>query len=79
MRARETGPDVVLLDVHLQGGAQAARAITALARPPVVIAVSAFSNPAVVEEILRAGVAGYLTKGRIGHLLPDLVVRCLDG
>jgi DNA-binding NarL/FixJ family response regulator len=76
----ETEADVVLLDVHMPGGgAPAARAIMALAKPPVVVAVSAQSSPVAVEEMLEAGAAGYLTKGRIGYLLPDLVVRCLDG
>jgi CheY-like chemotaxis protein len=78
--ARRTSPDVVLLDVRMPGGgAAAARAITALPRPPVVVAVSAYSSPAAVEEMLASGAVGYLTKGRIGHLLPDLVVRCVGG
>ena len=57
----------------------AARAIAALPRPPVVVAVSTYSSPADVEEMMRAGAVGYLTKGRIGPLLPDLVLRCVDG
>jgi DNA-binding NarL/FixJ family response regulator len=78
--ARRTSPDVVLLDVRMPGGgAVAARAITALPRPPVVVAVSAYSSPTAVEEMMGAGAAGYLTKGRIGSLLPDLVARCVDG
>jgi DNA-binding NarL/FixJ family response regulator len=75
-----TGVDLVLLDVHMPGGgAPAVRAIKALAQPPVVVAVSAQTSPAAVEEMVEAGSAGYLTKGRIGHLLPDLVARCVDG
>jgi DNA-binding NarL/FixJ family response regulator len=78
--ARRTRPDVVILDMRMPGGGVvAARAITALPRPPVVVAVSAHSSPAAVADMLDAGAAGHLTKGRIGSLLPDLVVRCVDG
>jgi DNA-binding NarL/FixJ family response regulator len=77
---RAVCPDVVLLDVHMPGGgAHAARTIASLAKPPLVVAVSAHSSLTVVEEMLGAGVGGYLTKGRIGQLLPDLLIRCLRG
>lgn len=73
-------PDVVLLDVHMPGGgAAAAEALTDLPDPPVVVAISAQAGSGVVEEMLRAGAVGYLTKGRVGDTLPDLVARCVDG
>jgi DNA-binding NarL/FixJ family response regulator len=83
-------PDIVLVDVRMPGGGEAAvRAVLTLpapdadgvgwrATPPVVIAVSGHTGAAVVAGMLRAGVSGYLTKGRLGHL-PDLVARCADG
>jgi DNA-binding NarL/FixJ family response regulator len=72
--------DLVLLDVHMPGGgAAAAKAMTALRQPPIVVAISAESGSGVVEEMLRAGAVGYLTKGRIGDMLPDLLIRCAEG
>ena len=47
--------------------------------PVVVVAVSAETSPDTVAALLRAGVRGYLGKGRIGPNLPDLVSRCLGG
>ena len=78
--ARDTPLDVALLDVSMPGnGVAAARAMADLARPPVVVAISAQSGGAVVEEMLRAGAVGYVTKGRVGDGLPDLIARCADG
>lgn len=81
-------PDVVLLDVRMPGGgAPAARAVlappgpngsAARSAPPVVVAVSAHTGTSVVVEMLRAGVTGYLAKGRLGTL-PDLLARCGSG
>lgn len=72
--------DVALVDVNMPGGGvAAARALTALPHPPVVVAVSAQAAGGVVEDMLRAGAVGYLTKGRVGGTLPDLVARCAEG
>jgi DNA-binding NarL/FixJ family response regulator len=84
-------PDVVLLDVRMPGGgAAAAQALLALPEPPpapgsagrtdppVVVAVSAQAGTSVVVSMLRAGVSGYLVKGRLGAL-PDVVARCGNG
>jgi len=80
MLAGGTAVDVALLDVNMPGnGVAAARALTELPRPPVVVAISAQSGGAVVEEMLRAGAVGYVTKGRVGDGLPDLLARCADG
>ena len=71
--------DVVLLDVRMpEGGVTAARA---LQQGPhvVVVAVSAETSPDTVASLLRAGVRGYLSKGRLGPHLPDLVARCVAG
>lgn len=78
--AHETHVDLALLDVNMPGnGVRAARAMADLPRPPVVVAISAQSGGAVVEEMLRAGAVGYVTKGRVGDGLPDLLARCADG
>ncbi|HSE07343.1 MAG TPA: response regulator transcription factor [Nocardioidaceae bacterium] len=78
--AAETPVDVALLDVHMPfGGPAAAEALAALPYPPALVAISAQSGQAVVEEMLRAGAVGYLTKGRVGAVLPDLLARCVEG
>ena len=71
--------DVVLLDVRMpNGGATAARALQE-GPPVVVVAVSAETSPETVASLLRAGVRGYLAKGRLGPNLPELVARCVAG
>jgi two-component system nitrate/nitrite response regulator NarL len=78
--AAATQVDVALLDVHMPaGGAAAAEAMATLPYPPVVVAISAQAGSGVVEEMLRAGAVGYLTKGRVGASLPDLLARCVEG
>src|SRR3954470_15962954 len=81
-----TEPDVVLLDVRMPGGGpEGARAIAELSAgtgrrwQPLVIAVTAETSPDVVESMLRAGVVGYVAKGRIGSTLGDIVTRVYDG
>ena len=78
--AGENRVDLVLLDVNMPGGgAPAAQAILALEEPPILVAISAESGSTVIEEMMRAGAAGYLTKGRIGDRLTDLLARYAGG
>lgn len=78
--ARELAPDVALLDVRMpDGGAAAVAAIASLLSAPRVVAISADANVSTVADIVRAGAVGYLTKGRIGELLPDVLARCAQG
>jgi len=79
-------PDVVLLDVRMPGGGPAgARALTDLAAAtngrwqPLLVAVTAESSADAIESMLRAGVVGYVAKGRIGSTLGDIVSRVYDG
>ena len=44
-----------------------------------MVAVTAETAPDVVESMLRAGVVGYVAKGRIGSTLPDIVARIHEG
>ena len=81
----------MLLDVRMPGGGAAGGprpaalprsrrrpGTTGRHAPPVVVAVSAHTGASVVVSMLRAGVSGYLAKGRLGAL-PDLLARCADG
>jgi two-component system nitrate/nitrite response regulator NarL len=73
-------PDVVLLDVRMPGGGEAAaREICSLPDAPVVVAVSASTEVATVVTMLEAGATGYLAKGRLGQWLPEMVARCAEG
>ncbi len=84
--ASSTEPDVVLIDVRMPaGGAIGARALAKQAAEPgrrtqpLVVALTAETSPDVIESMLRAGVVGYLAKGRIGSTLSDLVARIYHG
>ncbi len=72
--------DVALLDVRMPGGGPAAvAAFHALPSRPAVVAVSAESTVSTITAMVRAGAVGYLTKGRIGESLPDVLARCAAG
>jgi len=78
--AAEGRIDVALIDVRMPGGGPAlAAALTALPRPPVVVAISAETSIATVADMVAAGAVGYLAKGRIGDALPELLGRCVAG
>jgi DNA-binding NarL/FixJ family response regulator len=57
-------PDVVLLDVNLPDLApiQAVRAVSAVSKPPRILALSMADDPDVVRDVLSAGAHGYLLK-----------------
>ncbi len=72
-------PHVALIDVHMPGGGpELVRAL--LDGPPIVpVVITSETAPSTVLAMLRAGARGYLTKGRLGACLPDLVARCAYG
>lgn len=73
-------PDVVLLDVRMPGGGEAAaRSLAEMPGGPIVVAVSASTEISTVVSMIRAGATGYLAKGKLGHWLPEMVARCADG
>jgi DNA-binding NarL/FixJ family response regulator len=64
-RARETHPDVVLMDVRMPGldGIQATRRIVNAGEPrPRVVVLTTFDLDEYVYEALRAGASGFLLK-----------------
>jgi DNA-binding NarL/FixJ family response regulator len=63
-RARETTPDVVLMDIRMPGvdGVAATRRITATAGGPRVLVLTTFDLDEYVYEALRAGASGFLLK-----------------
>jgi DNA-binding NarL/FixJ family response regulator len=88
--ARER-PDVVLLDVEIPGGEAAAtvRKLKGASPGSRVIILSMHEGPVLVQELLAAGVRGYLLKSihwqelvlaiRTVHLDPDRVVLGVSG
>jgi two-component system nitrate/nitrite response regulator NarL len=78
--AADSGADLVLLDVKMPGGGtRAAEALAALPDAPSVVAISAESGSRIVADMLSAGAVGYLTKGHLGDMLPELLWRCAHG
>jgi len=57
-------PDVVIMDISMPGvnGLAATRAIVQLPRRPMVVALTRYNDQAYLQEVLRAGAAGYVLK-----------------
>lgn len=77
--ARETSPDLILLDIQLptMSGHEVARTLRAdpgLSRIPVV-AVTSYAMPGDREEVMAAGCTGYIEK----PIDPDRFVEEIEG
>jgi signal transduction histidine kinase len=79
--ARETRPDVALLDVKMPagGGPRAAREIRRDLPQTHVVALSAYEDRRTVLEMLRAGVVGYIVKGTSADEILYTVRRSMRG
>lgn len=80
----EARPDVVLLDVHLPGGAggggaEVVRRTAAEAPSTRFLALSVSDAAEDVVGVIRAGARGYLTKGSSGGQVSDAVVAVAGG
>lgn len=64
-RARELSPDVVLMDVHMpgMGGLEATRKMLRQDDALRIIAVTVSNEEPIPSRLLKAGAAGFLTKG----------------
>ena len=62
--ARESKPDVVILDVEMpvMGAAEAMEKILGISPRPRILIVTMFDNPRLVRELLAKGASGYLVK-----------------
>ncbi|MDT0446515.1 response regulator transcription factor [Streptomyces johnsoniae] len=74
-------PDVVLMDLRMPGvdGLTAIAHISALSKPPVVVALTTFDTDLHVLEALRAGAAGFLLKTTPPEDLIGLIRVAADG
>jgi DNA-binding NarL/FixJ family response regulator len=89
--AERERPDIVLLDVEIPGGEAAAtvRKLRSASPESRVIILSMHEGPTLVQELLAAGIRGYLLKSihwqelvlaiRTVHLDPDRVVLGVSG
>jgi DNA-binding NarL/FixJ family response regulator len=73
--AERTQPDVVIMDVNMEGmnGIEAARRIADVAPRSRVLALSMHRDAVYVREMLRAGAKGYLVKDADDDALLDAV------
>jgi DNA-binding NarL/FixJ family response regulator len=69
-------PDVVVTDLRMPGmsGLQLTQQACRLPRPPGVVMVSAYDDPALQREARDAGVHGFIVKGAPGELVHKAVV-----
>jgi len=77
----ETGPDVVLLDVHLPGGGgtEVVRRVHQRTPDQKFLALSVSDAAEDVIGVIRAGARGYVTKNITGPELVDAIRRVADG
>ena len=78
----EARPDVVLMDLVLPGGMDGAQATEEVLRtcPGVkVLALTSFSDPDLIQRVLRAGALGCLLKNVSGRELAEAIRRAHAG
>jgi EAL domain-containing protein (putative c-di-GMP-specific phosphodiesterase class I)/ActR/RegA family two-component response regulator len=79
--ARETRPDVAIVDVHMPGGGgvKVARELRRSAPDTKVLALTAAADRNTVLEMLEAGVVGYLVKGSSAEHIIESIGRAGSG
>lgn len=79
--ARDTRPDIVLLDVSMPGcgGITAAETIAAELPATRIMMLTAAENRDVLMDALKAGAHGYVLKGVSAAVLRDVVRRVIGG
>ena len=79
--ARESNPDVALLDVEMPGmdGIEATRALRAVLPDVKVVIVTTFGRPGFLRRALVAGANGFVVKDTPARQLADAVRRVNSG
>jgi two-component system invasion response regulator UvrY len=74
-------PDVILMDIHMQpmNGIEATRAIRKFSPDVRIIAVSIQAERSYVNEMLRSGANGYVTKNSPGSEMVAAIYEVLEG
>lgn len=81
-KVAELKPSLILLDIGLPSlnGIAAARLMLQLSPNSKILFVSQESSPEVIQEALRLGASGFVTKNRVGvDLMPALEAVLLGG
>lgn len=78
LAARELKPDFLVMDINMprMTGIEAARQITA-ERPVPIVMLTAYSDPAIVEEAISAGACAYLVKPVVAEQVAPAVRTAL--
>ena len=78
--ARQSHPDVAILDVKmLGGGSRGAAKIASVSPGTKVVALSAYEDRGSVLEMLRSGAVGYLVKGTAPSEIVEAIRRAVRG
>jgi DNA-binding NarL/FixJ family response regulator len=79
--ARETQPDVVVMDLHMPGlnGIEATRRIVADSPHITVLVLTMFDDDDSIFSALRAGARGYLLKGADGEQIRTAIHAAANG
>jgi two-component system invasion response regulator UvrY len=79
--ARNLQPDVILMDIHMQpvNGIEATRTIRAFAPGIKIIGVSVQAERSYVNEMLRSGANGYVTKNSSSTEMIAAIDKVLAG
>ena len=78
LEARRLKPDVALLDLRMpeMSGSEVARELRRDGSSTLVIILSAFDEPSLVESALSAGAIAFLSKEATADEISGLVARC---
>jgi len=80
-RALELNPDVIVMDLSMQGmgGLEAIRRIRAKSSKIKILVFTMHDSMAFVEQALEAGANGYITKNNAPNVLIDAIRRIASG
>jgi DNA-binding NarL/FixJ family response regulator len=78
--ARETQPDVAVVDVDMPrgGGIRAVTGLTEVAPGAAIVILSIDETDAVVRGLLQAGAVSYLRKGIAPHVLAASLIASIE-
>lgn len=79
--AREHKPDLVIMDINMPGlnGIVATRQLKESNLNPKVLALSVYSDQAMIRKMLEAGASGFLVKDSVSSEIADAMNAVTDG